>query len=346
MLYMPHGQGGFNIPGSVFEYNCQHITFSRIGGFLRNGYIGPDLGCAVSNSKITSFIKSFSEAVERRALMYGGISNNNRVETWDIVKEQKSYLPYEMTTYSIKKPYPIDTTGSAVHKDSKKAVYNAIKELIEKNALFLLWYGKMGIKIRKWQYSDNVFYNLLKKKYEKVIVVLNDYFHPLKVVVTFAYNIGEIPIGGIGASFNLNEAINISLSEMYLINYEKEFIIHYKTKYISRYKYSKDKVDEYLEYIGGYDELRSYNNEENEGLLNECNTVTNIIECLPSWVTNLHVVYLPQTLNTKLKCVKVFSYDLFNHIPIKEFINIEGKINSVIDFGKSDLDSSLDCIVK
>ncbi|WP_235603653.1 hypothetical protein, partial [Parageobacillus toebii] len=77
--------------------------------------------------------------------------------------------------------------------------------------------------------------------------------------------------------------------------------------------------------------LNSYNND--------------IRNCFPLWLTNLHVIILQNKFYSALKCVKVFSLDLYNHVPIKQYLRIERKINQeTIKISEKELLDIPDCV--
>src|SRR5699024_1216735 len=120
------------------------LCYSRVGGLYKNGYESPNGASSISTSKKLAFIKSHYEYLERRLLMTGHSIKNQYIETFNLITSTFEKKSNDLSKFSREGSQIIDTTGTATHYNSAVAIYNALKELLEKNALFLFWYGGIG----------------------------------------------------------------------------------------------------------------------------------------------------------------------------------------------------------
>ncbi|KOR94823.1 YcaO-like family protein [Geobacillus stearothermophilus] len=342
MLFEYIQRNHFNKPDSLFIENAVYPAFTMVGLLVKDGYMSPNGANAIAFSKQLAIRKSFSEMIERRNLLLGGYKNqNDEVLTWDIIRNAPAYLPYEYTTYQTEGPYPSDTTGTATHPDSYQAVKIAIKELLEKNALFLFWYGKKGYTLRSNNMLENIpIYHHFKEMPGSIELFVNDSFAPLYVVFAIVYTERKIICCGVGSSFHLQEAIQKSLEEAYVLRWQKESNEILKS-YLNE-KYPEKNYEEQLSYLLELKSLPGYIYTREEININTNNDIRN---CFPLWLTNLHVIILQNKFYSALKCVKVFSLDLYNHVPIKQYLRIERKINQeTIKISEKELLDIPDCV--
>ncbi|MBN8194218.1 YcaO-like family protein [Bacillus sp. NTK074B] len=340
MLFETIFQNNFNKPDSLFISSNYYPSFTKVGFIIKNGYASPNGANAIAPSKQLSVKKAFSEILERRNLLLGGsVSKEDKVPTWDIVGNKSSYLPYEYTTYQTEGPFPSDTTGTATHFNSIDAVEIAVKELLEKNALFLFWYGKVG---KRLEINSDILNLTIHKHLEREIddlkMFVNTSFGHLKVVFTILLKKGSIISCGIGTSFSIEEAIKKSLEESYILKWQKEFnnILSLEFMNVAPDTINHESQMEYLEHLS---QLPIYTRQSDD----EVNS--GIYPCIPSWVTNMHVIMLQNKLYPSLKCVKVFSTDLYNHVPLHQYIKATQKINiQTINLSESEILSIPDCI--
>jgi len=341
MLHSCKSDHIFNIPQNIFLQNKCYLSYSYFGKVVdNNGYVSPS-GCnAIADNKKMSFLKSSSESLERRALIFGGYKNDQKkddhVKAWDILNNKEKSLPYNYTKYSISQPYVIDTTGTATHFNSKSAVNNAIKELLEKNSLFLFWYGKDGYKLNTNMYDENFYYKKLGHNGFTVEVYVNYYFTPLISVFAIIIKDNLVYSSGIGTGFNIRKAINRSLSEAYLLTWQNISLDKIRS-------FNSNYHTECIKYL--------YNNFENQNrILTNNNRYINerdlILKSIPGWVKNLYVIFLNKSMFNQFKSLKVFSTYLNNHIPLKSNLNLRLPINvNSINLTQYDLKGIPDCII-
>ena len=78
--------------------------------------------------------------------------------------------------------------------------------------------------------------------------------------------------------------------------------------------------DMYMEQLLTLDSYQEGIRERNVESVSHRDNIHSLLTCLPDWVSELHLIYLPHFLHQKLTCVKVFSYDLYNCLPLKNNI--------------------------
>ncbi|MFS0859376.1 YcaO-like family protein [Paenibacillus taichungensis] len=346
MLYMSNPIH-FNIPEQKFITDDTYTSFSRIGNFLKNGYIGPDSSTAIDFSKHQSVIKAYSEMIERRAISAGGIPfDEENVHAVNMINSKSVIIDKKYSTYSLSGEFPIDTTGASSHISSEKAVINSLREIIEKNALYLFWYGKKGcsIKMDISLMNQHKLLSGLINQDKEVLFFINDFFCPLKVVFCFIIFKNFVCASGVGTSFSVEEAVFKSVQEAVLLQWKDE---SNELVSMSRQVFKKRYEDhsEYIEYLSrGYGSISLNEYKDNTATKNI--TVPGLLSVLPSWILDLYMIPLKQTVTSKVKCVKIYSPYLFNHIPLKEYINLRNPMNvNTINLDEQSLLKIPNCIV-
>lgn len=342
MIHIMIEDGHFSIPANKFSLDKPYKSFSYLGGPKVGNYVAPS-GCnAIDNNKTKVLLKSFSESLERRSLMAGGHSEDGyHVVTYDLISNEISKLPLCLTQYNNFTDNFIDTTGTAAHYCGKTALNKALTELFEKNALFLFWYGKLGKCLSEDLYENIPVYKKIRHARLETKLFLNKSFDPLKVIITFIYKDDFIYSSGVGSSLNVFDAISHSLNEAFLLMWEnnfKENMYNIPDRNIEK-NYHKQCLNHITSIENATDIISSISTKD---LISS----ERILDCVPAWVTELHVINLKNTLFPKIKCVKIYSPDLNNHIPQRARININTKINRMtLQMSETHLDQLPDCIV-
>lgn len=345
MIHIKRNISHFNIPYKLYLNDHYYKTFSYVGNFKIGKYKGPS-GCnAISEKKNISLKKSFSESLERRALMLGGnlINSNGNVVTFDLFSKNISELPFEYSKYKANNPMCSDTTGTAAHTCSEEAIKNAMLELIGKNALFLFWYGKKGYVLQDYILDNENEIQALRREGIKLNLFVNIDFAPTIVVFAFLFDEKYIYSSGVGASLSLDDSIKAAVEEAILLKWQNEM------KEFSGFNSILTNNNYHRECIKYIEE--SYKNnycytQEKSVKTDSIDEIDNIIRSFPNWVEDLHVIFLRNTIKSNIKIVKIFSKDLNNHIPLKQRINLGQTINiNTIKLRENDLNNIPDCII-
>src|SRR5699024_1653610 len=141
----------------------------------------------------------------------------------DLIKKESFYVSPEFATYRVQKPHVIDTTGVAVHINDQKALQKALEELLEKNVLFLFWYGKKGWKLTSNMHEQHSVYNRIVRDGYEMMAFLSREFYPLYTVITIVYKKEFIISTGISSSLHYEKALDSAFEEAYLLMWEKKY---------------------------------------------------------------------------------------------------------------------------
>ncbi|RPK28131.1 hypothetical protein EDO6_03654 [Paenibacillus xylanexedens] len=336
----------FNLKSKIFSNFPVYTSNSVIGNYVdEEGYMGP-IGCgAVSLDKRNALIKSFSESVERRSLMFGAKSVGEASFAYDLLSEKVVEIPTKLTKYNEYNP-TVDTTGTAVHTDPYHSLYNALVELLEKNCIFLFWYGKYGTKLRTEDYKS-IYINKMDKDGLIVHLFLQDFFFPLLVVLCIVEDKeGRITYKfGSGSGMHLNDAVDKAVSEAYFLgryhdlkNYFEEGILNKHDQFVMSPK-AIDHIQDLLNV--------KYNNNSPDDNITDFDSktkITKILGGLPKWITSMNVSVLQQKIHTSSISIKVSSNELLTHIPQKKFINEKVMINQrTLGLTAMELENYPDC---
>lgn len=300
----------------------------RLQNYSINKEVGPSSATATSNSKSNSLIKADMEMLERRGYMLPKLSS--KIWTYDIIQKHKQKLDSSKFSYSLTKEFYSDSTGTAAGVTSKYLVEKATTELFEKNALFLIWYGGMGYKmkisIKNW---TTIFNKYLEKNYKIEFYGLS-YFGINNIVTIVKDPYGIIISTGVAGDKEIYKAVKHSIDEAYLQLWnffgkssqeKKEIRIDnsYSSNWLEK-KIKKSIIGKDIENI-----------KSGSGL--------------PSWLKNLYVAYIPQK-DTKHKVIATYSPQLYASLPLKGVIRLDLPINKMtIDIKKEELNNFPECII-
>ncbi|WP_342478703.1 YcaO-like family protein [Paenibacillus sp. FSL H7-0350] len=319
----------FGFGSKLFTNFPVYITSSVIGNFIDDdGYIGPVGSGAVSNNKNESVLKAFSESVERRSLLFGAKHNGSNLSyTFDLINKTEGRVQSLYTSYRETSPF-VDTTGTAVHTNSMVAVYNAFVELLEKNAIFLFWYGNMGFVLN--EEHSSLYYKKQIKEGVKVTFFLQDFFAPLKIVICM-FEDKNSPVHykfGVGSGLCVEKAKSKAISEAFFLGHYHDIKYFNENDSLNKVKNNCDGNLLFAQKnIEKLKRLPEYKKSEEFIDLDVYSNMSEILKKIPPWVENLHVCILKQKLYSNLIAVKVTSPDLITHIPLKEYIDVNVGIN-------------------
>ncbi|MEC1302876.1 YcaO-like family protein [Lysinibacillus capsici] len=327
----------------IFINEQIHESISIIGSIVHNGYRSPTNCGGVAENKKIAQIKGLAESIERRSLGINSSEESSTVQAFNLINREIEEVKVSLIRYSSVEPY-VDTTGTAAHVNSNLAIFNAVSEILEKNAVFLFWYGKRG---RKFKSSFKTIYTTyLEKQGYEVHFFLIEEFLPLNIVITIAIS-SKNSLNykfGIGSALLLNEAILKSTSEAYLLGNYYESLYY---SFLNGYSYSDD-LDKFfdkktLDYVFNLIKAPTI---KQESISTKNNILNNeeFYNMLPSWIIQLLICILPQKINQKFIVVKVVSNQLYNHIPKKDYLDLNKPINrQTINLHPDQLEIIPDC---
>ncbi|WP_409294014.1 YcaO-like family protein [Peribacillus sp. SCS-26] len=329
----------FNLPNDIFINKSIHLLYSSHGNFLLNSKVGPDTGFSVGLRKRDSILRAFAEVLERRGTMLGGkkINPTTLVKTWELKEGKESKIDYEFTTFS---DNSIDTTGCAAHTDPQKAIYNALKEIYEKNSLYLFWYGMDGLKINLDFYKDNVYYQCLKASGFEINIFVNKFFSPLKIIIALAFKENDIMVCGLGSSLSYSDSINHALEEAFSMAAFHYYYLLFGNKGNRNLMLSTEKI-QHVKKLMTLEEAeinwQDYNYVPSQ-------TVKTLINCSPEYIKEIHVIQIEQHIYPKLQCIRVYAKGLLNCLPLKKNIELDSLFNQkTIVLTKDKFDSIPEC---
>lgn len=312
----------FKLSNEIFINKFPRFSFIQHGNYLMNGFVGPENGLTTGFDKNNVLLRAIAEVTERRCTMLGAFSTSDcdtYVDTWDIVNNKKSKIEKVFTRF---KANEIDTSGSAIHTHSSKAICNALKELYEKNSLFLFWYGAKGKKIGSNYYKKNNYYQCFIRSEFSVSVFINKYFSPLVTIFVLVYKDKDLFICGVGSNTNVTEAIDHAFEEAFLIGATRYYWLLLGNKFDEDIWTETTKINRVrlFEKTFEYEDLTTI----------DCGTeltIENLLKGRPDFVSELHVIFIEQFLIPNLKYVRVFTKNLFNCLPLKKNIDLSNTIN-------------------
>jgi hypothetical protein len=337
----------FGFGNKLFLNNKKYSAFSKISSFIDDeGYMGPVSCGAVALTKTEALIKAFAESIERRAATIGSKSYfQDQAITYDLINNVLRGLEVELTRIN---SFPIiDTTGCSAHVDTNEAVFNAIRELLEKNAVLLFWYGKKAKKIKK--VFKSVFFNNFYG-YCNLRLYVQETFYPLLVVICIVEDSKSNLkyFFGIGSDFNLERAVEKACSEAYHLGLYYELLMankNFKGETYDSFVLSLLNNNVVLEYIESFDELEQFNINESDISFNDTRQkIEFLVRHLPTWINSMQIIMLRQKIFEKLIVVKAYSKDLIPHVPKKDYLNLDVTIcREVLNLSKQDFDKIPNC---
>lgn len=345
MIFSSVKDKNFNFPSRLYS-NQFFYSFSKVGTFALDGKIGPDGGNAISKSKVIAMKKSFSEMLERRSLMSGSYqANNKKIKAVNLINYEIIDIYERYIMFNDDKKFYTDTTGTAAHLNSKTAIFHSLKELIEKNSLLLFWYGRKG-KVIDYQEVKS----LLKVKFtfdssQQLYLFINDDFFPFLTIISVLVENKKIIGSGISCDIDLERAIKSSIYELILLKEQNRINYYCKNLYnLPNVSVLETDQEQYfhLEYLLNI--LPEFNLQFFlERKTNVTQDVFELIKLLPSWIQTLYCIYIKHNLNNQLKTVRIYSEELYSHIPIKAFISEKKKIFIVHDLNQRDIEKTPEC---
>lgn len=203
-------------------------------------------------------------------------------------------------------------------------------------------------------FCNHFYQRILQSGYEPVSFLV-DYFQPVKVVITLLYRQSSQILafaGGLGSSLLLQDAYTKSLSEAIQLkdHFERSMLqFHHQSQdfheqYQSDFLKSQDDPVT-IAYVQSFQHLLQYRTAENElRQQSKQDELNYLIQHLPPWLKELHVIQLNSFSYHRLKVIKIFSRELFNHVPKKDHLNLQLTINKqTLNLSKEQLAEIPDC---
>lgn len=316
------------------DYSYANAVFSPI---LIDNKVGPYGGNGISLNSNLATVKCFSEAIERRALMFPTVNVNKKYLAYDIVTGTKKYILGQKVGYNLKG----DSTGTATHIDPYNAIEHAIGELIEKNALLRMWY-KLDIKDVShigWMPSMN--------EIIKVNFLINDFFFPYYVVLAVSRDKNDFLHCGLGFSLeSIDKAKKAAFEEMKLIWFQNDIekmnpgsSLTYSEDESVYWNWTKDQ-QKHVKKLIDIGRLKKYCV---SGRVRPKNIVS-LGKMLGSSISNIYVIFISDPLfKGPFSTVRCFSNELVSCVPNKNML-LRLLSNTSINFiNREDIESSVDC---
>ena len=326
MQYLRARDIAASVPTRRF-YEEPYVAYLYNGPLMVEGKIGPSAGSAIADCKATSVKKALSEMVDRRALMVNAsVPSTVDLPTWDIVTGERSSLPAQFLTYHGSLPNPVDTTGTAAHPNSSGAIVSAVLELIEKNAMFLWWYGLEGVRLPAEIFAANRYCRLFARSGLNVNAYAITTFHPLVAVFVVAHSaLTNVLLVGRGVDVGLGSATEHAFQEAFLLGWAR---VSERLDPVARSQWLTvdDEVTQRIRHLAT--KRVAYMPYTESTIFREDQYLVTIRRALPSWVSSLHIAMLRQDA-LPLRCVKAFSYELYNHRVAGKYITSDRRINQM-----------------
>jgi len=200
-------------------FNGKYKLFTAFLDSIRDGNrISPFDATSVDKSKSLLVIKAFNEHSER-ALM--GAQSHGECLAINFIDGSIHKLNKRDFAYGFNERFgSSDTTGTASGHVSEMVIKKAVLELIEKNELFMLWYGAKGFYVELCCKYRNLIDSLeFINSFVDIFLCrrLSNYFTAIVIVKTSTNT--KIVASGIAISNCMDEAISLALQEARLMEW-------------------------------------------------------------------------------------------------------------------------------
>ena len=301
------------------------IAYAFLDGSIKNNKISPMDTTAIDKLKEKAILKANSEHAERLLL---NVQQNKLVESINIITnkleennaEDFSYEPGDLYLKS-------DTTGTAAGLTSDEIITKAVLELLEKNEMLLLWYGKKGYFLEHNDYIKSLIKELDLKSPNIDIFVCRNLCN-FYTVIAIAYDDEKVTSSGVSVSKSLTEAISLALEEAKIIEWANPFTSISKSNHTDSINHSKLLKKDL--------EIYNYNSPKQENLI------------INSFIKTLNIRILNTPSGKRPTTVKCISKELFNCLPQKERISLDynRQILKEFDIHEDIIKNSPECILR
>lgn len=316
------------------DYIYARTLFNPI---LFQNKIGPHGGNSTSKSLNLSLIKSFSEAIERRSLMLPTVQADKRYKAYDMVTGKSKFLPGNILGYD----YFTDSTGTATHINSFKAIEHAVGELIEKNALLKIWYSFDAKNISKIGWNPPAQYK------EKTVFILNNFFFPYYVVLAAYKDADNFWHCGLGfSSNNVNTAKKAAFEEMRLIWFQNEIDkvnpnspVKFNKDILVYWRWSQSQIDHMDKLISRASKCVHLNLNSQK-----ISNIDVLGRLLSQKIQHLYITFIPDSLfNGPFSTIRCFSNELVSCVAKKDVLLELLNRKSISFINLTNIKNNVDC---
>lgn len=318
--------GNFNIPNS--QYRSQFLYhYCYFGNFRYRSLIGPNGSNSGGFSRHNSLIKGYSESLERIALMETMISKKKSFPAINVRTLQTDIMSdYEMG-YCISNTNFSDTTGTAGSLDSAQLINKSIFELIEKNALFVMWYGNKGVHLSLDKTNSNIQRLLRTVKAKSLVPQYFAYSFGLihTVLCLLERSNGVFFSSGVSGNTNLERAIFDSTQEALVLGWSDHTRSTIKEDFFPKGFYEEnDKIYHLFKHTNAKNQIVKMSSLENKDDVK----IKDLLSSLPTWISDIRISVLPHaSFSDRPVTIMAYSRNLFNGLPNKDSINLARSIN-------------------
>lgn len=284
-------------------------SYANNGTCKINNTIGPIGGTSYDKNRISAIKKAISESIERRELMKN-YNSKKKIKTLNLISNEIDTIDCKRFGFYENSDYYTDTTGTAAHEGSIESLTNAIKEILQKNALFYLWYLKKGTILKTPKNLPDIETNL-----ENFLFFVNEDFFPLKTVLCVDISDNRFK-AGVSCEFEIYLGVKKAYEEMRLIEVQENVNIKYG---YSSYRMSKKDIVDHRNHIltlNNHLPVMDYKYYLSSTEIE----LFSFIKILPKKIKSLYFIQLNNPYNKKIKVTKVISNELISHIPQKKYL--------------------------
>lgn len=285
-----------------------------LGNFIINGapkvikvnkkFYLPWLCSSIDRSFSLGMKKMYSEYLERKSI---GINNDeDKAYFLDINSNKYDVYKFKEAKYGNSELFGyIDTTGSASgNKNSIEILKKAIFELIEKNEVFLMWYGMLckELILNKEDYNKYINYiNNIKFICDEFKIILSRNLSNINTVIVVLFNDKKIVGSGVCLELNFKNALKNAIDEAKTVA-----VSFYNKDYGYYSKYTKKDFKKIYNYILNLCKVKVYLNYKKSSEFK-----------IKDKFIDFKVVYMNRCKFSDGKTIKVYSEELYNCVPIR-----------------------------
>jgi len=277
------------------------LFYALLDSFKSGNKTSPADATSVDTSKALLVAKTFNEHSER-ALM--GAQDDIKCDVFNFIDKTMHKLKRSDFGYGNNSHFGIsDTTGTASGHVSATVIEKAVLELIEKNELLMLWYGRKGVNIAQCPHILSIIAQLNFFSSSVDIFLCREVSNYYTIIVVLR-NSQQVTASGIAISHCIEDALLRALQEAKLIEWcHNDSVVSYFAKYTLEehavaMKYIKQLKSEFETY-----DIQTFQDQPVENLQ------------ISSFVRNIYVGILNRGIGKRQLTIKCISEDLLNCLP-------------------------------